>query len=138
MNVKNKFTLAIKLIGETILEIKFLHWDKRFLTISDSKNSCDDKFVYFISKNTIFAIYSSHDDGYIIDKDQYTIVIPDKTNMYNGFTITHNFESDEKRYNFLKVLYEYLHEWANTWEGFNDINDKMVDDIIVQNEYWVC
>ena len=129
MNGK-KLALGIRLIGESKLEISFLHWDERFL--SDEKN---EKFVYFESGDSEFCIYS-HSDGYIIDDGQFALIVPDVDNMKAGSILTHEFRNDGVRHDFLKTMHEYLPEWANRWEKFEN-DQETTHDFVVHQQYWV-
>jgi hypothetical protein len=129
----NKLILSIKLIGESTLEIEFIQWDVRFL--SDYKDEKNPKFVYFESSDTEFCMYS-HENGYIIDDGQFSLIVPDIDHMKPGFVLSHVFRNDNVRYRFLKTLMEYLPEWANEWETFKN-DQKIEHDFIVHNEYWV-
>ena len=135
MNGGNKLALEIRLIGETILEITFLHWDSRFLSDYNNKNTKDDKFVYFESDDRQFCIYS-HEGGYILDDGQFGLIVPDKENMESGIVVSHEFRNDNVRYNFVKSMMEYLPEWATKWETFkNDL--KPNHDFLIHEQYWV-
>ena len=80
----NKLALAIRLIGESTLEIEFMHWDSRFLSNYNNENVDDDKFVYFESEDRQFCIYS-HEDGYILDINEKTSMIKWLTDQ--GYTV---------------------------------------------------
>lgn len=132
---KNKLALAIRLIGEKVLEIEFLHWDKRFLSDTSGENSADDKFVYFQSKDEIFCIYS-HEFGYIIDTDYPVLVVPDQEYMVDGYKLSHEFENDDKRKDFVKKMTEYLPEWALDWDEF--VNDELPKhDFVIHDQYLI-
>lgn len=133
MNGGNKLALAIRLLGDTVLEITFMHWDRRFLSdYSDDKNM---KFVYFESEDKKFCMYS-HEDGYIIDDGQFGFIVPDVDHYEDGFVLTHEFRNDLVRFRFLKTMYEHLPEWAQCWETFKD-DQKPTHDFIVHQQYWV-
>ena len=135
MNGGNKFTLEIKLIGNSGLEITFLHWDERFLSDYNNKDSKDDKFVYFESADQEFCMYS-HEDGYILDDGQFGLIVPDKENMKTGFVLSHEFIHDDRRYHFLKLMQEHMSEWATDWDTFKD--DKEVEhDFLIHEQYWI-
>jgi len=131
----NKLALEIRLIEDTGLEITFLHWDNRFLSDYNEERVGEDiKFVYFESQDTEFCMYSQ-DTGYIIDDCQFVLVVPDVDNMKHGVVLKHIFRSDDVRYRFLKAMYDYLPEWANTWESFK--NDEKGLNFIIHNQFWV-
>lgn len=132
---KNKFSFKIKLIGEKILRLQIIHWDSRFLSYVDSKNSANDNFVYYVAPDNSFSLYSQ-DDGYIIGESPQCLVLPNSDYMKPGYIIEHNFDSDFQRKTFLKTLYKILPKWANQWEGFDlDIYDDK--NIIVHKNFWV-
>jgi len=131
----NKLALAIRLIGESTLEIEFMHWDSRFLSDYNNENVDDDKFVYFESDDRQFCIYS-HEDGYILDDGQFGLIVPDKENMKPGFILTHEFRNDTVRYHFVKSMMEYLQEWAVKWDSFKD-DVKPTHKFVVHDQYWV-
>ncbi|MFW6226127.1 MAG: hypothetical protein ACOC3V_04145 [bacterium] len=128
----NKFVLKVKLIKESSIRIEFIHWDNRFLSEPVEKDN--PKFAYFESADLEFCFYS-HDEGYVLDYDQFALVVPDSENMKSGYTIEHTFKNDEVRYNFLKRLYKYLQEWYLYWESFR--NDQLPrHKMTVHDEYW--
>lgn len=135
VNGGNKLALAIRLVGESGLEIEFLHWDNRFLSDYDKDNPKNDRFVYFESKDGLFCIYS-HDEGYIIDEGQFGFIVPDKDNMKPGYIMTHEFTDDNMRYSFVKSMFEYLPEWAECWDSFKN-DQKPTHEFIVHDQYWV-
>lgn len=133
MSSGNKLALEIRLLGESSLEIVFMHWDKRFL--SDYNNDDDAKFVYFESEDQKFCMYS-HEEGYIIDDGQFGLIVPDVDHMQPGFVMVHDFRNDDVRFKFLKTMYEHLVEWAIDWETFK--NDQHPDHkFIVHQQYWI-
>jgi len=133
MDGGNKMTLLIRLLGECTLEIEFMHWDKRFL--SDYNDEKNVKFVYFETKDLNFCMYS-HEEGYILDDGQFTLVVPDIDHYKPGFVLRHEFISDIMRKRFLKIMYDHIEEWGDTWHTFK--NDKQAEhNIIVHNQFWV-
>jgi len=135
MNGGNKLALAIRLMGESILEIEFMHWDKRFLSKYNNEDIKDDKFVYFESEDKKFCMYS-HEDGYIIDDGQFGFIVPDADHMKPGVVLTHEFRNDGVRKRFLETMYEHLVEWAIDWDTFKD-DEKPTHKFIVHEQYWI-
>ena len=134
MNGGNKIALEIRLLGESSLEIVFLHWDKRFLSDYNDKNNI--KFVYYLTDDRQFSIYS-HEEGDIIgDEYQFGLVVPDIDHMKNGYVLSHSFKNDDMRFKFLKSMYEHVVEWATEWEIFK--NDNLPKHkFIVHQQYWI-
>jgi len=95
----------------------------------------DDVFVYFESLDTEFCLYS-HEDGYILDDGQFTLVVPDKEHMVPNYVMKHSFPDDGIRYMFLKSMYGHIEEWGSCWNTFR--NDGEPDhDLIIHNQFWV-
>lgn len=126
-----KFLLKIELFNKSTdkfgLSIEILSWDERFIWDGDI---CSDYYPIFNSKEN-FTLYS-HNKGYIFTD---ILSLPDKNNYGNRPKLYYDFESDEKRYSYLKKLYNCLIEFGSDWEFFRKDNNTN-NQISVRNKYW--
>lgn len=135
MNGGNKIAMEIRLVGESILCLKLLYVDDRFLSKVGDDNESYQSLSYFQSDDMDFCMYS-YGKGSIIDTEQYALVLPDKHNMVPGMDIKHRFESDKKRREFLTSMFFHIKEWADRWSGFS--NDTVVEHpLVVNDRFWV-
>lgn len=126
----NKFVLDIKLKNNFGLEIDILHWDERFLWDANKK----DNSLYDFYGVDGFEMFSFN-QGYICNGQ---LCLPERRYFKPNYRLSHNFDNEFERYNYLKKMYTCLNEWGKFWNDILSLNEKIyIDSIVVNGQYWL-
>jgi hypothetical protein len=128
----NRCILKITIINNNYagLKIEIIKWENDF--IYDSKKIIVCPFVTFESTNE-FVMYS-YGNGEIFDN---TFVVPEKDKLKKNHVIYKDFDSDDRRYNFLKNFRKCLLEWNKNWIGFRNEDKSQINNyLLVRGKYW--
>jgi len=125
--MSTKIKLRIRLFirkGKPYLSLTYIDVDDRF---NVSKTS---EVLSYISEKTGMVIATSKWSSFGVITDN-CITIPSADRL--GYEISHRFETDRERYQFLKNLYVTLDEWSNYWGKFST---DSVSYITVKGNTW--
>lgn len=123
----NRIVLKVNLLEEHGLRIDLYHLDPRF--------QAEEQFLSFQTDDYDFVLYSRNKLS--ICKNSFRL--PDKRRYKDHQFVTHKFENESERYNFLKGLYKCLHEWNDKYTPFTKDSDheRRNQKLIMSGEFWV-
>lgn len=126
----NKFILDIKLLPKFGLEIEIIYFDERFLYDYDNPNNklldyeTMDFHLYSLSSGSIYY--------------HNVLVLPNRRNYHHNYKLSYEFDSDEKRYDYLKSMYVCLNAWGRMCnEHFKESEPIYNENIIMNNSFWI-
>jgi len=121
-----KLQLGVKLIGDKTVRMTIVYICDEAMTnhtIKDNKIFQDDNGI---------TIWSFSD--FIFDNRQ--IRLPQRNKVLTRLKHTHQFKSEEDRYETLKKFYHTLNKWSLNTKMFPNTNTSITKRVNIYNDYW--
>lgn len=127
----NRIVLKVNLLKDNGLKIILFHLDERFLSDKNKNNTSH----FFNNPEQTFIIYSNKE--MFISHNSFRV--PDKEHYKSVQEASHNFKTEEERYEYLKKLHHTLSLWNSNFVEFRLGSDykRRNKKMILSGEFWV-